>query len=303
MKKLALAVAVGLSISTASIATASADLPVVPVSEIADAPSVQVHSSPSSVAKAKAVAKADDAIEIQKLVVKPRVNQVIPISTGHPNRFTTPFNNPKIRTTSDASFDVLGRDVYVASSNEGRPITAFLYDGSNPAVTLSVTFVPRRIPPVDMELEMDTSEFPAGANPLVDTKRAKAWEEKDPYVTTIRNLLRDVAGGETPRGYSLSETPFAGGTPDCLQGGLHFNFIDGQTLDGHRLRVSIGTVENVSSQIIEFREPSCAGADVRAVAAWPKPLLAPGEKSEVYVVRSIEEPHRVRTGSRPSLIK
>ena len=310
MKKISIFLAISAVMGTASsIALASPDaisstqLPVVPVSTIAQSNnnSAQVVS-PAPASTSGAVSSVSNQVKGNVLSITPRVNEIIPIATGHPNRFTTPFENPMIRTTSSATFDVAGRDLYVSSRDEGRPITAFINDEGNPDLTLSVTFVPQRIPPVDLQLEIDSSVLASGVNPNVSVERAQSWEESNPYITTLRNLLRDVATGETPSGYSLSEMPYIGGTPDCFQPGLNFDFVNGQTLDGHRLRVSIGVIENISSEIIEFREPACAGDDVRAVAAWPNPLLAPGEKTEVYVVRSIAERHQVTRGTRRSLI-
>ncbi|MOA22262.1 hypothetical protein D3C78_1428090 [compost metagenome] len=67
--------------------------------------------------------------------------------------------------------------------------------------------------------------------------------------------------------------------------------------------MNVGVMENKSSQVIEFREPACAGEGVKAVAAWPSPILKPGEKSEVYVVRAVESPDQVKYNARRSLLE
>lgn len=280
------------------------ELPGLPVSAIhsADNAARQETQNLAQVSSDSSYGVADATGQTQtkhKVTVKPGVNEIIPISVGHPNRILMPFENPKIRTTSNAGFDVEGRAVYVTSNDEGRPVTAFVNDAGNSEVALSLTFVPKRMPPVEVELLLENNGV---ANAYRSTKKAQAWEESQPYVTTLRDLLRDVAIGETPQGYSLSERPNAQSVPQCIQSGLRFDFVNGQELTGHRLRVNVGIVENMSGHTVEFREPSCSGSGVKAVAAWPNPLLEPGQKTEVYVVQSITQPAEERHNVRRSLL-
>lgn len=302
------------------------DFPVVPVSSIvkanndakkealsgADSSSQADARSNVQIAKAEArrasqKAKRESAGESSEsrlddgsLVVTPGVNEIIPVSVGHPNRIVMPFGNPKIRTTSSASFEVEGSSVYLSSNAEGKPITAFVTEKGSPEMALSLTFVPRRIPPIDLQLKVDTQ---AGGFIARPSKKAKAWEESQPYIQTIRDVLREVANGKTPQGYTLTENPSMNGFYGCSQPGLSFKFAGGQSVDGHRLKVNIGVVQNLSSEVIEFRETSCAGPDVKAVATWPQPMLQPGQRSEVYVVRGIAEPHKQDYNARRSLLQ
>lgn len=278
-------------------------LPTLPVSAVQAADVAAKSQLPPTAPVATAVAQAfeSDFQTRHQIKVKPGVNEVIPISTGHTSRILMPFDNPRIRTTSNAQFDVEGRSVYLTSNDAGRPITAFVTEADDPEVALSLTFVPKGMPPVEIELEIDGEGLPTAYRP---SKKAKAWEASQPYVETLRELLREVAIGKTPQGYSLNDRPVESQVYDgCRQSGLLFDFSHGQVLEGHRLRVNVGVVENRSGQPIAFREPSCAGSEVRAVAAWPNPLLQPGEKSEVYVVRSIETPEQSPHNARRSLLE
>jgi conjugal transfer pilus assembly protein TraK len=281
------------------------DLPVLPVSAVQAADRAAKSAVPEVAPVAAAIMQAQDSeqnVQTRHLIkVKPGVNEIITISLGHTNRVLMPFDNPRIRTTSNAGFEVEGRAVYITSNDEGRPVTAFINDADNPELALSLTFVPKRMPPMEVELQIDSQGLFTAYRP---SQKAKAWEESQPYVETLRELLREVAIGKTPQGYSLNDRPAESQMFDgCRQSGLLFDFRDGQVLEGHRLRVNIGIVENRSGQLIELREPACSGADVRAVAAWPNPLLQPGEKSEVYVVRSIETPEQAPHNARRSLLQ
>lgn len=287
------------------------DLPVLPVTAVQAAdlaarsqvPHLPVAPVAAAVSKAVQTPEAKDEMNETRrtIAVRPGVNEIISIALSHTNRILMPFENPRIRTTSNAGFEVEGRAVYITSNAEGRPVTAFVNDADNPELALSLTFVPKRIPPVEVELEVDSQGLSTAYRP---SRKAKAWEESQPYIETLRELLREVAIGKTPQGYTLNERPAKAQLFDgCRQSGLEFDFKRGQVLEGHNLRVSVGVVENRSGQLIEFREPACAAEDVRAVAAWPNPLLQPGEKSEVYVVRSIESPEQAPHNARRSLLQ
>jgi len=272
-------------------------LPVLPVSAVHAAEVAAIAKAPvaSSIAEAPAFETKQD------LVVIPGVNEIIPIAVIHTNRVVLPFDAPRIRTTSNAGFEVEGRSIYVTSNQEGKPVTAFVSDADNPDVALSLTFVPKRMPPVQVNLTMSPDSFTAGFR---SSKKAQSWEESQPYINTLRELLREVAVGNTPQGYSLNEKPNTRQEYNgCRQAGLEFSFHNGQVLEGHNMRVNVGVVENRSNRLIELREPSCAGEGVRAVSVWPNPLLQPGEKSEVYVVRSIEDPASASHNARRSLLQ
>ena len=72
---------------------------------------------------------------------------------------------------------------------------------------------------------------------------------------------------------------------------------------GHRLSVSIGVATNVSGQPLEFKEQSCGDWDVAAVAAWPRNVLGPNERTEVYVIRRAPGASpQPTTNARPSLL-
>lgn len=289
------------AIAEEDISAELSQLPVLPVSAVKAADAAARKAAPPVAEPATAAASMLPEETKRELIVTPGMNEIVTVAVGHTNRILMPFDTPRIRTTSDAGLEVEGRAIYLTTNEEGRPVTMFVSDATNPELTLSLTFVGKRIPPVQVEMKLDSASQSAVYRP---SKKAQAWEESQPYVNTIREVLRDVAIGKTPQGYSLSEAPSYTQLYDgCRQSGLLFSFEEGQVLEGHRLRVNIGVVENKSRQPIELREPSCAGTDVRAVAAYPNPLLQPGEKSEIYVVRGIDLPEKAPHNARRSLLQ
>lgn len=287
----------------------NSNLPVVPVSAIMDAESKARIDMSTHKAKeeAKAPGKGDIVAGTEAngrgtsryISVKPGINEIIPVALGHANRITFPFDEPKIRTTSSASFDVEENILHLSSNIADRPITAFVTDASDPQNAMSLTFVPRRIPPVDLIMQFEDD----GAGRMYrSTVKAEAWELTNDYIETLRNVLREVAIGSIPDGFTLNQRPDLSSFAGCMQSGLAFDWSSSQNVEGHSLTVTVGLVQNVSSEVIEFRESSCAAIDVRAVSTHPNPILMPGATSEVYIVRTEPKPLVEPSRARPRLI-
>lgn len=233
-----------------------------------------------------------------RIVLRPGMHELIPIARNYANRIVTPFRNPEIVSTGTQSASknnkagecgeicVKGNVVYV-STNRESPISMFITEEGSEETALSVTMLPRNIPPREVFLEL-----PAGlranktAEDIVRSNNfeAESFERSLPYVETLRTMMREVAQGRIPSGYTLGKTAGARNIPSCAQAGLAFNFKNGQRLTGHNLDIYVGVVTNSSGDIIEFDEMSCSTRQTAAVASWPLHVLAPGEKTEVYVV-------------------
>lgn len=232
------------------------------------------------------------------LSVRPGVNQMIPVAVRHLNRLITPFAHPNVTTTSTAHTEVRGRVVYVATDSE-VPVTLFITENGDESEALSLTLMPQRIPSREIALrwqgrrQTDTS---ASRN-----HRAARWEESQPYVATLKRVLRAIALGEVPPGYSLQRPSDAPSGFDCRQPGVRFDFQGGQRLVGRHLQVLVGVAHNTSRRPVTVREAACRGETVAAVAAWPHRRLRPNQQTELYVVTKIEEDAST-VDPRPSLL-
>lgn len=232
------------------------------------------------------------------LTMEPGVNQIVPVAIGHLNRIVTPFGTPVVTTMSEnATTEVRQNVVYVGTEDEA-PVTAFITENGDQSRALSLTLVPQRIPPRELFVRM-ADGYSVGvpySNPA-----AERWEMSQPYVETIRSVFRSIALGELPQGYAMSKVTGAIRLPQCQMSGLAFDFARGQVLSGHSLSVLIGVVRNVSGMPLEIKEAACGDWDVAAVAAWPRNVLEPGERSEVYVARRVGK-NKPATSKRPSLL-
>lgn len=244
------------------------------------------------------------------LTMKPGVNQIIPIAVNHPNRIVTPFANPEVVSTSLAAGkegecgEICIKDnvVYVAT-DKLVPVTMFITNKGSEAQALSLTMLPRRVPPREVFLKLDGASAAMAVGAGSGNAKAAAWETSQPYIETLRTAFRKIALNEIPQGYTMTQIPheLQSQAPRCAQAGMPVDFSHGQYLAGHNLNIFIGVATNTTSQPLEFKEAMCGNWDVAAVTSWPLKVLEPGQRTEVYV--AVKQGARVPTTSqRPSLI-
>lgn len=232
--------------------------------------------------------------------MRPGENVFIPIAVNHPNRIVTPFRNPQVVSTTLTSGSKSGecgeicvRDsvVYI-STDKTYPVTAFITEGGREDIALSVTMMPRQVPPREVKLTvpeevMDTLRL--GGSSAGGSRQAAAWEASQPYVETLRTAFRTVALGNVPQGYALRKVKSRDALPVCNHPGLEFDFANGQIVEGHNLSIHVGVMKNVADTPVEFREQRCGGWRIAAVTSWPLKVLKPGQATEVYVAVKREE--------------
>ena len=246
--------------------------------------------------------------------MQPGINEIVPIAVVHLNRVVTPFNDPDVTTVSSA--EILTRDnvVYVSTA-ESAPVTLFITEKESETQALSLTLVPKRIPPQEVFLNLagingqapgpsmqaGTQTGAYGYTHGIVNRKAARWERKHTYVDTIKKLMVSLAKKEIPRGYTMSRLDSVGTFPPprCVQDGLLFDWSNAQALFGHRLNVTVGIAENASDRDIELLANPCF--EIAAFSSWPEVYLKPGERTEIYVVRRQNEVERVTT-KRPSLL-
>ncbi|MBX2808173.1 MAG: type-F conjugative transfer system secretin TraK [Cellvibrionaceae bacterium] len=276
-------------------------IPVVPAQQAkADLPKPPpVKRQKAAVKKTTSRTAAKTTVDSSRntIVMKPGVNEIVQVAVNHLNRIVTPYANPKIRTSSPATTEIHGNVIYIGSDNES-PITLFIIDKDDEEQALSLTLIPRKIPPREIALSLQGKQGSlVGAT---QTQLAKKWESAQPYVNTLENLFRTLALGQLPPGYQLQKQAM-GSLPHCRQTGLRFEFSRGQTIVGHHLMVHIGLIHNTAPHPIEFIEDTCGDWDIAAVTAFPRHVLNPGEKTEVYVAQKRNYTREVEV-KRPSLL-
>jgi conjugal transfer pilus assembly protein TraK len=244
--------------------------------------------------------QAVTSVAPQTLQVKPGINELMPIAVGHLNRLVTPFDNPVVTTTSQATTRTKGKIVYVATPDE-TPVTLYITPGDNQDIALSLTLIPKRIPAREIHLSLDQETYKRLTQwqQQSTTSSDKPVNQEQDYITTLKQLFRDLGLQKTPAGFSLRD-PSQTEQIHCHQDRIRIR--TGQILEGQELKIFVGVAHNTGVTPIEFDERACASIqdEVLAVAAWPKVVLGPGESTELYVaVRRADEPAVML---RPSLL-
>ncbi|MBX2807142.1 MAG: type-F conjugative transfer system secretin TraK [Cellvibrionaceae bacterium] len=297
---------IGLWFSASAVAqNAIPVIPIVPAQQAkADLPKPLSHTTKAQKKRAQANKKntgtrAHKAAGSSRnsIIMQPGVNEIVQVAVNHLNRIVTPYSHPKIRTSSPSTTEIHDNVIYIGSDNES-PITLFIIDQDNEEQALSLTLIPRKIPPREIFLSLQGKPGITGSTKA--TKMAKKWESSQPYIATLEDLFRTLALGQLPPGYNLQKQA-VGNLPYCRQTGLQFEFARGQTIVGHHLMVHIGIAHNAAPYPIEFIEDTCGDWDIAAVTAFPRHILNPGEKTEVYVAQKRNYTREIEV-KRPSLL-
>ncbi|WP_256657394.1 type-F conjugative transfer system secretin TraK [Pseudomonas sp. 2FE] len=265
---------------------------------------VENPAVPGSVVSRQAPAQPTETR--QDVVVTNGTNTLIPISRGQINRIVTPFDNPHIQTVSKAEISTSGNVIYVTTETD-QPVTMFVTPEDDESVALSLTLLPQSVPPIQANLVLAKNvQGLSGGMPITQTAnysgQARKWERSQPYMDTLRSLMRDMAMGNLPRGYSFGELTSGAKIPACAQPSISFDFSKSQLIEGHDFRVFVATAENISSRTVEFDHGACTHPHRAAASAWPDEVLEPGQKTEVFVVTRV--PTEVpQSATRPSLLQ
>jgi conjugal transfer pilus assembly protein TraK len=262
-------------------------------------PPQQVELPPVDASVLKAAKQQASSVAPQQLQVKPGINELIPIAIGHLNRLVTPFDNPVVTTTSQATTSSKGKIVYVATADE-TPVTLYITPGDNQDIALSLTLIPKHIPAREIHLSLDKDTYKVLTKLQQQaTSSGKSVDKEQDYITTLKKLFRDLGLQKTPPGFSLRD-PGKTEHIRCQQDRVQIR--TGQLLEGQDLVILVGVARNTGTTSIEFDERACATTEneVLAVAVWPKVVLGPNESTELYVAvrRSTEQ----TTTLRPSLL-
>jgi len=209
--------------------------------------------------------------------VTPGENEIVPIAVSHLNRIVTPFVHPRVHTASDATTQIEGPVIYVATADSG-PVTLFITPEKSESPAISLTLVPRNIPPRQIGIRIR-----GRGRTSASIARAGRWERAQPYVDTLKRAFRVLAARRVPKGYGLRHAR-VGESIACAQPGIRASL--GQVAEGHSLWLLVGVLRNTGARPVEIDEAACtAGPDttVLAAAAWPRVWLAPKGRTEIYL--------------------
>jgi conjugal transfer pilus assembly protein TraK len=194
--------------------------------------------------------------------------EMVQISSVFQNRIATPFDAPRVIDSSDAQFKVDGSNIFITPVSD-RPIVIYVTGSDRGDPVVSITLTPNNhIPAQTIILQLDPSV----------AKQPEKQEKPASYEEKLRNLMRTVALGRAPEGYSESPVSNVVGRMGPLA-------IAPQTrYSGTRLDVYTYRVENQGDKRIDLSESSFYQKGVRAVGLYPSSSLEKNESTYLYVV-------------------
>nr|WP_257786838.1 type-F conjugative transfer system secretin TraK [Cupriavidus malaysiensis] len=201
---------------------------------------------------------------------RPGMTEIVTIASQYPNRIATPFAKPNVIDQQDVEFKIVGNSVYVSAMSE-RPVAIFLSDVDNPAAVISLTLVPQNVPQQTITLELDV----AGKTPGAASEETGRESE---YIVNLRTLLRTVARGGTPRGFTLEELSI----PMAVSNGIQV--VPQTRYSGNKYDIFRYRLTNANAASVTLSEEAFESKGVRAVALFPRLQLPPGGETDVLIV-------------------
>lgn len=214
------------------------------------------------------------ALDPSRAKIVPMTNggtETVYLSATEPNRIQLPFTNPKVIANTDVDVDKSAKsnNVYVTFVNSARPVQMFIEAPDGGAVQ-GLQLVPKSI---SSQTIIVVDETRAGQQARMNQRVPSSS-----YIARVQDLMGMVALGRMPDGCSGAQLVL----PPIAMNGL-------MVRPAHRLSCRSGDifeyeVMNATPRTVRLEEEEFDGESVTAVSVYPRPLLAPGEKTEVFVM-------------------
>jgi TraK protein len=236
------------------------------------------------------------------LVIKPKSGKTenIVIARGKLNRIVTPYTDPKVLTSDAVDTKVDGSSVYIFTDS-GSPVSLFITDAETSAATSLVLTPQSMVAPVEMRIDPEPGR-PVDAASADSQNGTKLFKQDSPYISGVKAVMQALGKQLIPQGFTLEN-----GDPDgdismaSICHGQDITFLPGQVLVGDQSRIVVFIAQNNGVSPVMFEEAFCASDNTVAVAAWPNIRLAPGERTEVYILMRTPD-RKDGEESRPALL-
>lgn len=252
----------------------------------------------------------------QKYDLKPGRNIIVPVGQGFNNALRTNFQSLSVKTSADSNAAVLqveGGNLYVTLRSM-QPISLLLSEDGILESEISVVLVPISAPPamVDINVELTPAMIARAQAHQEEMERERQLEEalnsqhmqRDHRTSTHANnliaLLKPVAKGETPNGFSMTNDIPEHMRQPCRMGVYHHA---GQRITGAREVIDVVLVHNDSDRVYHVREEMCLSDGALSVAIFPRAYLQPNEETEIFIVRDKYHQPAEQRVTRPRLTR
>ena len=205
------------------------------------------------------------------------VNEIVNVSGQFTNRIVTPFEFPKVLALDDFDATVVGNAVYVTIDDEEKRSFYIIDKTGKSSAAVSLTVVPQAIPPQTIMVQMEGVDRPTRGEAGGTTNKENSYE------FGLRNIMRIVATGVTPPGYTEESLSVGVAISNGVQARPSKRFV------GSEHNIYKYKLENTSRTVVTLSEEAFAAKGVRAVAFFPKITLSPGEKTDAIILLDKEQ--------------
>ncbi|WP_425953172.1 conjugal transfer protein TraK [Ralstonia pseudosolanacearum] len=215
-----------------------------------------------------------DVFRVKPVRVSSDRTEVINVSATLANRISTPFANPQAVDSQPDDFDVqaVGQSLYVTMKSD-KPVALYVTGDKPNDPVISLTLVPKNLPAQTVTLQLD--------KPLAGTNGSGAdgdlAPESNVYTDRLRYVLRQLAIGKVPQGFSEGALPKSVARLGKVTA-YPLTRYSGPNYDIYRYRIE------AAADNVELDEGAFYSDGVRAVAFFPNSALRKGESTEVFVV-------------------
>lgn len=219
----------------------------------------------------------------------------ISISIGSLNRIVTPFSNAVVDTLSKAKIKTTGGVIVVAAESE-ETVSLIVREKDAPESAVMMNLFPQSdISARDVQVNASFAKRNS-----VDAKDGDTPERESahPIAVKLKNIMRDMAKGRVPSGYSIEKGNNS--SANCNLPG--FDTQEAQVLVGANLTIRVYAAKNIAEGENEMDERGCSGRKQLASAAWPKLAVQKGGKTELFVIEAMIQ-DAAETATRPSTIE
>ena len=244
-------------------------------------------------------------------------NEMIPISSGLPNRITTNFNQVQVIGNFPDNVYLFEEGRYLTIATDSKaPIGMHLREEGMPETTIAVTLFPFSVGQAMIDLDVKlTKEMKREMERRAESREKQAELEEsllaqqefdrvtNEYVDKFSSIMESVARSDIPAGFILEETPPTRPCEGLASTGI--GHVQLQRLSNPRNVVDIVQISNDTSQPVDFDEEHCmvkrdafgyytSDESVIVVGSYPRSTLMPGQQAEVYIFREVMRPEQVK---------
>jgi hypothetical protein len=214
------------------------------------------------------------------LDAEPNQTYRITVSSAAPNAIASPFEHPKLLTTSpDAvKFMAHGKDLVVTVTS-ASPVGVYVTGQDSQDPLIGLVLVPKPIPPRNYVLRIPGY---VPLKPVPGMAPTNAAGDATARVPAYVDIMKQALAGATPAGFTaMSQGRFPG---DELFLGMRLTPVQMWSAEGQDLVVLSAT--NTTDQPVHLMENDFYARGVLAVAIAPHRDLLRGQTARVYVLRA-----------------